>query len=227
MKNSLLALLATSATILGSAQAATYFENFSGSDGGFTVQSSPRDDNGNPFDSPWVYDGSHSFTTGGSEGKAHSRLTSPTLTVATGGVVELSFTHRYSIEGDLWDGGAVFISVNGSAFDQIPAAAFTANGYNAFALIGNHDLKGSDGFGGDSLGYADFSLITSVAAASFSAGDTVAVQFLMANDEGSTGAFLPNWQIDSVSITNTNAIPEPSSLLLCGLGAIGLLRRRR
>ena len=49
----------------------------------------------------------------------------------------------------------------------------------------------------------------------------------MANDEGATGEFLPNWQIDSVSVSNTNAIPEPSALLLCGLGAVGLLRRRR
>ena len=227
MKKYSRALLATSATILGSAQAATYFENFSGGDGGFTVLSTPRADNGNPFDSPWIYDGSGSFTTGGSAGVAHSRLTGPTLTVTTDGLVELSFDHRYSIEGGNWDGGAVFLSVNNAAFEQIPNGAFSANGYTAFALIGNHDLNGGEGFGGNSLGYGDPSFITSVAAAPFSAGDTVAVQFLMANDEGATGDFLPNWQIDSVSITNTNAIPEPSSLLLCGLSAVGLLRRRR
>jgi hypothetical protein len=227
MKKPLLALLATSATLLGSAQAATFFEDFSGGAGGFTVQSTARADNGNPFDSPWIYDGSASFTTGGSEGVAHSRLTSPTLTVTADGAVELSFDHRYSIEGGNWDGGAVFLSVNNAPFEQIPNAAFSMNGYTAFALIGNHDLTGGEGFGGDSPGYGDPSFITSVAAAPFSAGDTVAVQFLMANDEGATGAFLPNWQIDSVSVTNTNAIPEPSSLLLCGLGAVGLLRRRR
>ncbi len=100
-------------------------QDFSGGDGGFTVQSTPRVDNGEAFDFPWTYDGSGSFTTGGSEGVAHSRLTSPTLTVVADGLVELSFDHRYSIEDGLWDGGAVFLSVNGSVFEQVPNAAFT------------------------------------------------------------------------------------------------------
>jgi hypothetical protein len=227
MSKTLLSLLTTSATILGSAQAATYFEDFSSGDGGFTVESTLRADNGNPYDSPWVYDGSGSFTTGGSQGVAHTRLTSPTLTVSADGEVELRVDHRYSIEGGLWDGGAVFLSVNGGLFEQVSNAAFSANGYNAIGLIGNHDLNGGEGFGGDSPGYGDPSYITSVAAAPFSAGDTIAVQFLMANDEGATGNFLPNWQIDSVTITNTNAIPEPSALALSVLAGLGLALRRK
>jgi len=99
----------------------------------------------------------------------------------------------------------------------------SANGYMAFNLIGNHDLGGGEGFGGDSPGYPAF--ITSVAGGPFLAGDTIAIQFLMANDEFAAGASTPNWQIDSVSVTN--AVPEPSTLVLSVLACMGLMLRRK
>ncbi|QDU57886.1 PEP-CTERM sorting domain-containing protein [Aeoliella mucimassa] len=198
-----------------------YEEDFSGSDGGYTV----TDDNAP--ESPWTYDSVAEawFTDGTSEKgePSHTRLTSPLIDITETGAVDLSFSHFYSIEGGAWDGGAVFTSVNGGTFEQVLSDAFTENGYTAFDLIGNHDLNGLDGFGDDSVGYP--APITSTASlGTMTAGDTLAIQFLMANDEYSKGASLPNWQIESVSLT---AVPEPTSLALLAVCGLLALRVRR
>ncbi|MCU0961342.1 MAG: PEP-CTERM sorting domain-containing protein [Pirellulaceae bacterium] len=200
-------------------------ENFDGDNGGYTVT-----DDGFP-ESPWQWDsGSGTWLTTGSENlgqPSHSRLTSPAVVITESGLLELTFLHRYSIEGDLWDGGAVFISVNGGEFNQLLTDAFSAGGYTGFGLIGNHDLNGDDGYNGDSPGYGDGTFITSVASlGTFSVGDTVAVQFLAAWDESVKGQE-PNWQITAVTIAQ---VPEPSVLALAAIGGFGvgvlMLRRK-
>ncbi len=174
-----------------------YQEDFSGSDGGYTVA------NSGAIEGPWVYDGAETWTVDGSENAAaptHSRLTSPTITFTSGGPVELSFVHRYSIEGGLWDGAAVFTSINGGPFEQVPGSSFTLNGYTGSGLIGNHDLGGGGGYNGNSGGYADGTYITSVAElGTLADGDTLALQFLGAWDEYTRGSS-PNWQIDSLEV---------------------------
>lgn len=210
--------IATAATI--------HDENFDVNDGGYSVVNQ-----GGP-EGPWTYDlGSGTWLANGSENlgaPSHSRLTSPAVNVTQSGPVELSFTHRYSIESDLWDGGAVFVSVNGGGFTQVLSNAFSANPYTGFGLIGNHDLLGGQGFNGDSPGYGAGEYITSVASlGSLTAGDTVAVQFLGAWDEFAKGQ-TPNWQISGVTITQ--AVPEPASMMtlaIAALGVTGMAWRRR
>ena len=180
-------------------------EDFSANDGGYTVANT-----GGPV-GPWVYS-SGTWLANGSDNNAapsHSRLTSPAIAIPISGSVALSFEHRYSFESGLWDAGAVFTSVNGGAFQQVPNASFSQNGYTGIGLIGNHDLNGGEGFNGNSPGYGTPSLITSVASlGSLNAGDTLQVQFLGAWDEFAKGTE-PNWELHSVQV---NAIPEPTAL---------------
>jgi hypothetical protein len=215
--------------LLGAVQQASaatiHSEDFNLNGGGYSVANQ-----GGP-EGPWTYDlSTGTWLANGSENLAapsHSRLTSPPVTVTTTSSVSLSFTHRYSIEGDLWDGGAVFISLNGGAFTQVPNSAFTANGYTGFGLIGNHDLLGGEGYNGDSPGYgAGMFIISTANLGTYSGDDTIRVQFLGAWDEFAKGQ-TPNWQIDSVLITQ--AIPEPTGIAMIALAGLGLaaLARRR
>lgn len=199
-------------------------EDFDFGSGGYSVT-----DHGIP-ENPWQWDsGSGTWLTGGSENvgqPSHSRLTSPTAVIAGAGPWELTFQHRYSFEGDFWDGGAVFLSVNGAEFIQILNDAFSAGGYTGSGLIGNHDLTGDDGYNGDSPGYDNGTFITSVASlGTFAEGDTVAVQFLAAWDESVKGQ-VPNWQITSVTIAQ---VPEPSTLVLVAIAGlvVGVFRWRQ
>ncbi|MCA9264763.1 MAG: PEP-CTERM sorting domain-containing protein [Planctomycetales bacterium] len=196
--------------------------DFTASDSGFTVTS-----DGN-VEGPWEWTAGTGWTVDGSANlgsPSHSRLTSPELTVDATGDTPISFTHRYSIEGDLWDGAALMVSVNGGAFTQIPDSAFLLNGYTGFGLIGNHALSGGEGFNGDSPGYAAGEQIVSVAVGSYNSGDKIQVQFLGAWDEFAQGS-LPNWHISRVDIGNV-VVPEPNSLGLVTFGALGLLLRSR
>jgi len=176
-----------------------YSEDFSSSDGGFTVT------NSGPIEGPWTYNSpGGSWTADGSENQGtptSSALTSPTITVASTGPVTLSLDHRYSLEDPTypWDGGQVLVSVNGGAFEPIPGSAFTANGYSTI-ILGNNVLNGQEGFSGDSAGYSTPAMISSLAdLGSFSAGDTIQVRFLGGWDEYARGS-LPNWEIDNVTL---------------------------
>jgi hypothetical protein len=219
------ALLVVLSTQQSFAAVTIHNANFNLNDEGYSVVNQ-----GNP-EGPWTYDlASGTWLANGSENLAapsHSRLTSPPVTVTQSSSVELSFTHRYSIEGDLWDGGAVFMSVNGGAFTQVPNSAFTSNGYTGFGLIGNHDLFNGEGFNGDSPGYGANTFISSIAnLGTFSGDDTIRIQFLGAWDEFAKGQ-TPNWQIESVTLTQ--AVPEPTGiavLAMAGVGLAGIARRR-
>lgn len=148
------------------------------------------------------------WTVIGGEGIVYSRLISRPLTVPTTGPVTLKFKHRYFLEAE-YDGGAVYISVNGGPATYVNAAAFTQNGYAANPLIGTVFTGGERVFNLKSAGYdgdpgADPVVppvqIESIAnLGSLNAGDTVAIEFRGGWDDGYVEA-APNWEIGSVKV---------------------------
>ncbi|MCX8107310.1 MAG: hypothetical protein N3G20_00745, partial [Verrucomicrobiae bacterium] len=175
-------------------------QDFSKNNGGFTVENSSPAPPG-----PWKYDAvARQWAADGGEdactGPYNSKLTSPPYVVPVTDEVTLSFTHRYSFEGDLWDGGQVRISVNGGPFTPVAPENFTANGYAEGLIQGNGILKGQRAFNGDSPGYAQGQFITSsVILGKFNRNDTIAIQFVGAWDDCAT-ASKPGWVIKSLNL---------------------------
>jgi hypothetical protein len=174
-------------------------QNFSAGNGGFTVENTTP-----PPPGPWVYDATGgqwvADGSGDSGGPYNTKLNSPAYVVPQSDEVTLNFTHRYSFEGDYWDGGQVRISVNGGAFTPVPGDNFTANGYAAGVIQGTGILNGQRAFNGDSPGYAATNFITSSAVlGTFSQNDTIVVQFVGAYDESASGSH-PSWVIRSVQL---------------------------
>jgi hypothetical protein len=178
-------------------------QEFTGSNGGFTVEDSATPPPG--AWGPWTYSATEGqWAANGADaecgGPFNSKLVSPPYTVPMTEEVTLSFTHRYSFEGDLWDGGQVRISVNGGEFSPVPAGSFTANGYAAGNIQGTGILNGQRGFNGDSPGYASATFITSSAVlGAFNQNDTIRVQFVGAWDECSGGS-QPSWVVKSLEL---------------------------
>ncbi len=176
-------------------------KNFAANDGGFTVENSDKVPPG-----PWVYDAAGGlWSADGGEsactGPYNSRLISPAFVVPETEEVTLDFTHRYSFEGDGWDGGQVRISVNGGAFTPVPADNFTANGYATRLIQGSGILNGQRAFNADSPGYAAGTFITSSAIlGSFKKNDTIVVQFVGGWDDCSTGS-VPGWVIKNIKLS--------------------------
>jgi MYXO-CTERM domain-containing protein len=208
--------------------------DFNANDGGFTSTLNTA-----AFDGPWVYGaasgagGSGGWSTEGQSPENNhpntTDLTSAVLGVDAEGVVSLSFDHRWSFEADdtNWDGGAVFLALNGGAFAQVLGANFTANGYNGSVGAGNSQLTLQPAFVGTSAGHGAGTFLTSTATLGpFAAGDTLQLRFRAAFDTNTTGGS-PDWAVDNISLSNVAVVPEPSVALLGGLGLLGLLRRRR
>ncbi|MDE0860545.1 MAG: hypothetical protein OSA93_10345 [Akkermansiaceae bacterium] len=173
-------------------------EDFSANDGGFVQEATGN----TPI--PSIYNsGSGTWSMEGDDsGPATNTITSPSIAVPTTHEIQVSFDHRYSIEGGNWDGGGLQISIDGGAFTNVPSSAFKQNGYtNPLPLIGNHVLIGLDGFSMDSAGYGDGTFITSIAKVGVvDAGSSIQVRFVGAFDEGAKGPGNPNWEIDSVKV---------------------------
>jgi hypothetical protein len=126
------------------------------------------------------------------------------MTVNVSGVVRLTFSHRWSMEGGNWDGGQVRVSVNGGPYTAVPASAFTENGYNG-TVLGNSAsvVKGESAFVNNSAAYPN--RVTSTCdLGSLNAGDTVSVQFLYAADTNTRGS-VPNWEIDHLTLNEGGA----------------------
>ena len=173
-------------------------EDFSANDGGFVQEATGN----TPI--PSIYNsGSGTWSMEGDDsGPATNTITSLPIAVPTTHEIQVSFDHRYSIEGGNWDGAGLQISIDGGAFTNVPSSAFTQNGYtNPLPLIGNHVLIGLDGFSTDSAGYGDGTFITSIAKVGvIDAGSSIQVRFVGAFDEGAKGPGNPNWEIDSVKV---------------------------
>lgn len=166
-----------------------------------------------PFSGPWTYKpaigagGTGGWATDGQAAEINvactADLVSPVFTVGLAGTVRLSFEHRHSLEDEVnrWDGGAVFISVNGGPATKVPSSAFLLNGYDS-TLIGNSKsvLAGQPAFTAKSNGYNSGAFITSVAdLGRFNPGDTVQVRFRFAGDTNTTGG-IPTWAVDNINL---------------------------
>ena len=113
----------------------------------------------------------------------------------------LTFTHRYAFEPD-YDGGAVFVSVNGNPATQVLAGAFSSNGYTGTTSGSAAWPGGEDVFIGTSDGYGASTLIQSVAdLGALTAGDTVSVEFRGEWDQGFLEG-VPGWEIGTVKLSD-------------------------
>lgn len=216
------------------ASAAVSFD-FNSKPGGFTSTFNTAEFNG-----PWTYGaasgagGSGGWSTEGQGPESNhpntTDLTSALLGVIAAGTLTLSFEHRWSFEtdGNNWDGGAVFLSVNGGAFNQVLTANFSANPYNGVVAAGSaSELKGLLSFVGKSAGYDAGTFLTSTATLGpFVIGDTLRVRFRAAADTN-TSSGAPDWAVDNISLANVDIIPEPSTGMLGVMALLGLLQRRK
>ncbi|HTI71336.1 MAG TPA: LamG-like jellyroll fold domain-containing protein [Candidatus Limnocylindria bacterium] len=174
--------------------------NFTVADGGFTVINTDPAPPG-PFaylggDGAWSADGSDD----GCGGPFNSKLTSPEFTMPVTDEATLTFSHRYSFESGAFDGGQIWVSVNGGDFTPVSPDNFTANGYPPGTITGNGVLLGQRAFHDNSPGYTDGTFITStVILGSFKANDKIVIQFVGAWDDCS-GASHPSWVIRNLSI---------------------------
>jgi hypothetical protein len=179
-------------------------QDFASGNGGFTAVDSGTPPAGwggwayQAASGTWAAQGAPNDSSCG--GPFNSKLTSPAYTVPVSDEVTLSFTHRYSLEGDYFDGGQVWISVNGGAFTPVSPDNFSANGYASGTIVGTGILNGQRAFNGDSAGYATNGFITSsVVLGAFNQNDTIAVQFVGAWDEF-WGPAQPSWVIKSLQL---------------------------
>ncbi len=172
-------------------------ENFNSGDGGFTV-STPQG-----YDAPWAYSGGSGSWIEDGQGPDNghgnvSKLASPVVTTTAAGNVVVSFSHRYSFEfdGTAWDGGQLRVSINGGPTNTVAGSAFTQNPYNGTAVA-----IGSPSWTATSAGHGIGTKITSTADLGYHpAGTTIRIEFYAGNDSNTKGA-TPNWEIDSVDIS--------------------------
>jgi Zn-dependent metalloprotease len=131
-------------------------------------------------------------------------MESPAITLPST-AARLSFTHYVATEQG-WDGGNVWLSVNGRAYEQIPASAFLFNPYNATlqtAAAGNtNPMAGQPAFTGTDAGELVSSWGTSIVdlaatGARLRADDTIQLRFDMGMD-GCTG--IDGWYVDDVTV---------------------------
>lgn len=157
-------------------------------------------------------------TGGDISGVMHMTSASITIPGTTTAPPRLAFDHYVATEAG-WDGGNLKMSVNGGAFSQVPAAAFTFNPYNATLqtapagntnpLAGQAAFTGTDGGElGGSWGQSQVNL----GAAGAAPGNTVSLRYDFGMD-GCNG--LDGWYVDDVNVYSCEANAAPS----CG-GAV-------
>lgn len=148
----------------------------------------------------WAAEGSSA----GGGNTAESFLVSPAVEVPTAGNVTLKFDHRYFFESG-WDGGAVFVSVNGAPATYLEGTAFSANGYagDTTANPGTAWTGGEEVFYGKSADYDTPAFVESVAdLGSLNAGDTISVEFRGIWDEDFNEAGT-DWEISGVTLEDS------------------------
>lgn len=145
------------------------------------------------------------WTAAGGEGIVYSRLISPTLTVPASGAVTLTFNHGYNFE-DAWDGGAVYVSVNGAESTYVEPAAFIQNGYDG--LLAGPDwvssvFVGQETFTGKSDGYDLIEMTECVVNLGvLNAGDTISFEFRGGWDDAVV-ALGVNWEIFTAELRDS------------------------
>ena len=181
-----------------------YNQTFNSGDGGWTVETPVA------YDGPWVYNAAAgAWQQGGQQAEdSHANtsiLTSPEITVTKVGRVQFTMAHRWSFEfdGTAWDGGALRISVNGGPFTAVPAGAFKDGGYGGKTVASNSGsaLHGLPAWTSESANFAG-GPITSVADLGFyNIGDKIRLQLIAASDTNTRGNSSPNWDVDSVALS--------------------------
>ncbi|HEX6026886.1 MAG TPA: M4 family metallopeptidase [Solirubrobacter sp.] len=138
-------------------------------------------------------------------------LTSPAIRLPATKILASRLSFRHYVATELsYDGGNLTISVNGGAFELVPASAFLFNAYNAQLrteangntnpLAGQPAFTGSDG--GELTGSWGLSQVD-LSALGVKAGDTVQLRFDMGRD-GCTG--VDGWYVDDVQVTTCTAV---------------------
>src|SRR5207253_1825338 len=101
--------------------------------------------------------GTPTWSLPGSNGPVEYALTTPTLFVTTAGQVTGTFAHRFSFEGTTtpFDSGQIQFSVNGGAFNTIPANLITGTSYGAAPVSSSfgNQMGGQVAFEFESTGY--------------------------------------------------------------------------
>lgn len=125
-------------------------------------------------------------------------LTSPS-TAITAPAATVSFRNRFDTEGG-WDGGALEISVNGGAFQDIITAGgrFVENGYNGSLGAGtNNPLANRSAWSGNSNGY----ITSTVQLPASAAGQNVQFKWRFGADDNTSGTGPnPGWYVDGVKV---------------------------
>jgi hypothetical protein len=144
--------------------------------------------------------GSNSVFANDAGGQASQFLNLPLRTAQ--GNVKLDLWRRFQTENGS-DGWTVEASINGGAFANIGAAAWTLNGYTFPSIISNNtDIGGQPAFSGNALTWT-----ASSATIPASIGNTVAIRFRMSSDSSvaMTGVWLDNIAVGNASLTSTAA----------------------
>jgi Zn-dependent metalloprotease len=142
------------------------------------------------------------------------RLESPAISIPAAArlLPRLVFDHYFATE-PAFDGGNVKISINGGAFEIVPASAFSFNAYNATLATtaqGNtNPLQGQPGFSGTdggevtgSWGTSQINLVT----VGVEPGDTIKLRFDFGRD-GCGGR--DGWYVDNIKVQSCNAKKQP------------------
>ena len=130
---------------------------------------------------------------------------SPPVAVTATGNVTLTFNHRYFIEQN-WDGGGIFVSVDGAPATYVPNSALTGQVYDGTATLGTAWAGGEQVFTGTSPGYGTPAFVQTVANLGvLNVGQTVSVEFRHGADEGFSEAGV-DWEINTVKITDAAAV---------------------
>ncbi|MCF7734678.1 MAG: Ig-like domain repeat protein, partial [Akkermansiaceae bacterium] len=158
------------------------------------------------------------WTAAGGEGIKYSSLTSPTFTVpathVNGEMVTLKFTHRYNFE-DAWDGGEIFVNVNGAGETYVDETAFSQNGYTANNLVGSVWTGGEWAFNSATTDWFTEALIETIATVGpVNQGDTIAITFKGGWDDGYNQATDPTtpyggpgpaWEIGTFQLSDASS----------------------
>jgi len=130
-------------------------------------------------------------------------LISPVLHVGHTGSFGFTFTHRYSFEAPLFDGGVIEISSDGGAH-WTDIGSSTAPGYNGtLVATGTNPLAGRPAFVNNSAGYPAF-LNATVSLGGAYDGMDVQVRFRIGADDNSAAA---GWEIDDIAFAGIDNTP--------------------
>lgn len=235
MKRALLSL--GLAALLASAASAQVFYDFTANNGGWTPGGS-----GGTAAAAWAHGnpgnpgpGTDGWFTPGQNNVGTYFVASPVMFVISAGQVTGSFLHRFNLESG-FDGGQVQFRTNGGAWETITQDLITGVTYGSTISSGfSSPIGGQRAFSGTSLNYAtgifqtsSFTLGTGASPFStgtptnFAVNDQVEFRFFGAWDVSVVNTS-PNWHVVNSSFNNLqlSPIPEPTTLLLGGLGIAG------